>query len=125
MAVSQLSAPLDLSPLRLSAAEPSLHNDSQTLSQAPPLSTCGLLPPLALLTRLMDLLAGCLLRVDSAANDSPYLSLNTALLASQPYTRRSRISRLAPVLKKMLSSYIKLESRSPEGSVFRHLITKS
>ena len=45
--------------------------------------------------------------------DSPYPSLNTALLASQPYTRRSRISRLAPVLKKMLSSYIKLESRSP------------
>ena len=63
--------------------------------------------------------------VDSAANDSPYWSLNTALLASQPYTRRSRISRLAPVLEKMLSSYIKLESRSPEGSVFRHLIDKS
>ena len=31
---------------------------------------------------------------------SPYWSLNTALLASQPYTRRFRISRLAPVLKK-------------------------
>ena len=63
--------------------------------------------------------------IESAEIDSPYWSLNTALLASQPYTRRSRISRLAPVLKKMLSSYIKLESRSPEGSVFRHLITKS
>ena len=36
-----------------------------------------------------------------------------------------RISRLAPVLKKMFSSYIKIKSRSPEGSVFRHLITKS
>ena len=44
---------------------------------------------------------------------SPYWSLNTALLASQPYTRRSRISRLAPVLIKALSSYIKFESRSP------------
>ena len=38
--------------------------------------------------------------VNSAANDSPYPSLNTALLASQPYTRRFRISRLAPVLRK-------------------------
>ena len=38
--------------------------------------------------------------VDSAVNDSPYPSLNTALLASQLYTRRFRISRLAPVLKK-------------------------
>ena len=45
--------------------------------------------------------------------------------SSQPYTRRSRLSRLAPVLKKTLSSYIKLESRSPKGSVFHHLITQS
>ena len=35
------SAPLDLSPLWLSAAESSLRNDSQTLSQAPLLSACG------------------------------------------------------------------------------------
>ena len=56
---------------------------------------------------------------------SPYWSLNTALLASQPYTQRSRISRLAPVLFKALSSYTKLESRTPEGPVFHHLIDKS
>ena len=49
----------------------------------------------------------------SAGHDSPYPSLNTALLASQPYPRRVRISRLALVLIEALSSYIKLESRSP------------
>ena len=33
--------------------------------------------------------------------DSPYPSLNTALLASQQYPRKVRISRLAPVLKEI------------------------
>ena len=62
----------------------------------------------------------------SPVDEINYYSLFiTALLASQLYTQRSRISRLAPVLKKTLSSYIKLESRSPEGFVFRHLINKS
>ena len=55
-AVSQLSAPSappDLSPLQLSAAESSLPNGSQTLSQAPLLTACGRLFPLALLPGLV------------------------------------------------------------------------
>ena len=82
-------------------------------------------PPLALLPGLVGLQILCLPWVDSAGNDSPYPSLNTALLASQPCTRRFCVSRLAPILNKMLSSYIKLESHSPEGFVFCYLINKS
>ena len=50
---SALSAPPDLSPLQLSAAESSLPNGSQTLSQAPLLTACGRLFPLALLSGLV------------------------------------------------------------------------
>ena len=38
--------------------------------------------------------------MDSAGRDLPYLSLNTALLASQLYPRRVRLSQLAPALMK-------------------------
>ena len=84
-----------LSLQRVSAAESSLHR-----SQSPPLTACGRLFPLPLLSGLAELQILWLPWVDSATNDSPYPSLNTALLASQPYPRRVRISRLAPVLKK-------------------------
>ena len=55
-------------------------------------------PTLLTLSCYLSGFSGVLLRPPEI--DSPYPSLNTALLASQPYTRRSRISRLAPVLIK-------------------------
>ena len=55
-------------------------------------------PALLTLSCYLSGFSGVLLR--SPEIDSPYPSLNTALLASQPYTRRFCISRLALVLIK-------------------------
>ena len=60
-------------------------------------------PTLLLLSCYLSSFFGVLPRLQKPEINSPYqayLSLNTALLASQPYARRVRISRLAPVLKK-------------------------